>query len=172
MKIKNYKFLILIVLSFFILFSTELKAADEHTISSSFPVEMCVTDDANKDTVMNRCTVEGYSIVNPLPLGYPSDSVTVYPPVSNHANIITNTNTSLLTQAGFLFSIVINKVGTTSTVVIKDSSAADCSTGIILGTADTILSRTLGYGTGAYMTNGLCLTTAGAAAADITVIYK
>lgn len=85
----------------------------------------------------------------------------------NYTNITTNTTTTILSTAGKLARIVINKIGTTSTATIYDNSAAS---GSIVGTISTVAPETKHYF--CRLSTGLTIVTAGAAAADITVTWE
>ena len=183
MKIKNYKFLILIVLSFFILFSSEVKAADEHTISPSFPIEMCVTDDVNKDTVMNRCTVEGYSKVsvvtptdgldvNTRALGVLNDSILVYPHGASSYYDETGTSGALVkNSSATLLRVIVGTAGTASTLNIWDRGAdTTCTSGTEKLTLDTTSISNIYLGIA--MTNGICVISTTGTPAKITIVYE
>jgi len=81
-------------------------------------------------------------------------------------NITTNATTLVKTGAGVLSSISVNTAGTTSTAKVYDGLSA---AGTLLGTFDTTKLGLLLQGW-AFQT-GLCIVTAGGAAADITANY-
>lgn len=127
-----------------------------------------VSDDANKTPGMLRLDPNLYlKVTLGTALVEGTDSISVYPPRSVYTNITTNTNTQIKSSAGFIFSISVNTAGTASTATLYDNtSCANPSMGIFTTTAQAILPIQ------GYYPAGLCITTAGAAAADITVRWK
>lgn len=97
---------------------------------------------------------------NPLP---------VYQGGSSFANITTNADTNVKAAPGTFVGIVVNTAGTTSTAKIYNDADGTCSSGLI-ATINTTALITLMYGIS--NTVGICVTTAGAAAADITILYR
>jgi hypothetical protein len=89
-----------------------------------------------------------------------------------YTNITTKTNTLLIGAAGHqLARIVINKQGTADTITIKDSAAADCSGGTIVGTITVIATATV-YPYGITSIAGLCLVSGGTTAGDYTAVWR
>lgn len=82
-------------------------------------------------------------------------------------NITTNTTTTVKTGPGALFGISVNTVGTTSTAAIYDNTAGS---GTLIGTIDTLTRGTVIFN--AKFSIGLTVVTAGAAAANITVLVR
>jgi hypothetical protein len=90
----------------------------------------------------------------------------VYSSGSSFTNVTTNDDTVVKSSPGTFAGISVNTAGTTSTAVVYDNTA--CS-GTVVGTFSTV---TVGFiPIGAAMRTGICVTTAGGAAADITVYY-
>ena len=69
-------------------------------------------------------------------------------------------------QGGILKRIVVNTIGTTSTVTAFDNSAGS---GTAIAIMSTVLQNYLEFNCS--YSNGLTIVTAGAAPADITVVY-
>jgi hypothetical protein len=86
---------------------------------------------------------------------------------STAVNIATNTNTVIKASPGTFVGLVVNTAGTTSTATVYDNTA--CS-GTVIGTFSTTAQAALNFGIAA--TTGICVTTAGGAAADITILYR
>lgn len=82
-------------------------------------------------------------------------------------NVTTNTDTVIKASAGTFKGISVNTLGTTSTVVVYNNTTC---TGAKIGTFSTILQNSLQINAAA--STGICVTTAGAGAADITVYYR
>lgn len=97
--------------------------------------------------------------------------VWIAPPLGAQlANITTNTTTLLKSGSGVVSGLSINTGGTTSTVKIYDGLTA---AGTLLGTFSSTAQNGVTLPAGGFpFTTGLCVVTAGAAAADITVTYK
>lgn len=163
----------------------KVHAADEHTISSSFPVEMCVTDDANKFTKMERCTTDGYpkvSIADPLnpsggvdvnirTLSVENDSINVLPDTATVTkNITSNTSTVVKNAAGTLFNLIVGVAGAASTTAILYDDADCASLPAAIGTIDTSQMSVITPARGIPFTAGLCIVTSGSA--NIIVVYK
>lgn len=117
----------------------------------------------------------GYAVSAPIP--QIQSSVQVCDPNSptncwgrsNYKNITTSTDTEVLAAPGTLTGIVVNTGGTTSTAAIYDDADGTCSSNLI-GTFDTTAIAALTFNIA--IANGICVTTAGGAAADITVLYQ
>ncbi len=86
---------------------------------------------------------------------------------ANYTNITTNTTTTITTDPGTLCKVIVNKVGTTSTVTVYDSDAAS---GSIIASMSSVAVGTFFYD--CRRSVGLTIVTAGAAAADITVTWE
>ena len=98
------------------------------------------------------------------------DSITVYPPTQSYTNITTDTGTQIKSAAGYLFSVVVNTAGASTTATIYDNTA--CS-GTTIGIVSTGAQTFLNYGPGVYFSSGLCITTSnGTPDADVTVVWK
>ncbi len=87
--------------------------------------------------------------------------------VLTYLNIPTSTTTVVKTGSGFLHSIIINTIGTTSTVTVYDNTAAS---GTKIATLSSVVQNFMLYD--CKFTTGLTIVTAGGAPADITVVYK
>lgn len=83
------------------------------------------------------------------------------------SNITTNTSTQVKASAGILHAIVINNIGTTETITVYNNASSD-ATPIATITGFTI-PVTITFN--AFMSAGIRIKTAGAGAADITVLY-
>lgn len=90
------------------------------------------------------------------------------------SNITTNTTTAVKATAGILNRIIINAAGTTSTVALYNIASAGCTgtpgSGFIGTLATTTAFLALEYNH--TFTLGICAVTAGAAAADISALYR
>jgi hypothetical protein len=84
-------------------------------------------------------------------------------------NITTNTDTNVKGSPGTLVGLVVNTVGTGSTVQLFNDADGTCSTGLI-GTFTTTAQSSIVINAAA--TVGICAKTAGAGAADITVLFR
>lgn len=102
----------------------------------------------------------------------PIDAINPLPVIqsgSNFKNITTNTDTNVKATPGTFVGITTNTAGTTSTAKIYNDADGVCSSGLI-GTVDTTKVGTILFGVNASI--GICVTTAGAGAADISILYK
>ncbi len=88
---------------------------------------------------------------------------------SSFTNITTNTDTNIKASPGTMVRLVVNTGGTTSTAAIYNDADGTCSSGLI-GTFSTTAQTSITINAAA--TVGICVTTAGAGAADITVMYR
>lgn len=86
---------------------------------------------------------------------------------ASHTNITTNTDTVVKASPGTFIGLVVNSAGTTSTATVYDNTA--CS-GTKIGTFSTVAQAALNFGINA--STGICVTTAGGAAADITILWR
>lgn len=84
-------------------------------------------------------------------------------------NITTNTDTNVKASAGTFVGLIVNTAGTGSTAAIYNDADGTCSSGLI-GTFSTTAQASLTINASA--TVGICVTTAGAGAADITILYR
>lgn len=91
------------------------------------------------------------------PLGYPNQVL----------RSASNATTTLKTGVGMLALITVGVPGTTSTIICYDNTAAS---GTVILNANTLAVGTLFYNTAFAI--GLTCTTAGAAAADLSISYK
>lgn len=98
--------------------------------------------------------------VNPLPVTQSGASA---------VNITTNTDTNVKASAGTFVGISVNTVGTTSTAKIYNDADGTCSSGLIASFTTTAVGSIM---VGATMPIGICVKTAGAGAADITILYR
>ena len=85
----------------------------------------------------------------------------------SYKNITTNDNTTVKSGAGILHTLVIGTIGTTSSVIVYDSTTA---AGTIIGTFSTVLQNTLVLDVN--FTTGLTVAPSGGAAANLTFSYK
>jgi hypothetical protein len=87
----------------------------------------------------------------------------------SYAHISTSTTTVVKSGAGYLYSIIINQVGTVaSTATIYDNTAGS---GTIIGILDTLSTReqflyNIAFGT------GLTIVTTGTVAPDLTICWR
>ena len=116
------------------------------------PQRLCYTTDGQ-----NCITV---SPTNPLPVIQSGSSAT---------NITTNTDTNVKAAAGTFVGISVNTGGTGSTAKVYNDADGTCSTGLIATFATTAVGSIM---VGANMSTGICVKTAGAGAADITILYR
>lgn len=86
---------------------------------------------------------------------------------SDFVNITTNTDTVVKASPGVFKGITINTLGTTSSVTVYNNTTC---TGAKIGTYATLVVASLNFSINASV--GLCATTAGAGAADITLIFE
>jgi hypothetical protein len=86
---------------------------------------------------------------------------------ASHTNITTNTDTVVKASPGTFIGLIVNTAGTTSTATVYDNTA--CS-GTKIGTFATTAAVALSFGVSA--STGICVTTAGGAAADITILWR
>ena len=69
-------------------------------------------------------------------------------------------------QGGILKRIVVNTIGTTSSVTVFDNSAGS---GTVIAVMSTLVQNSIEFNCS--YSNGLTIVTSGGAAADITVVY-
>lgn len=81
-------------------------------------------------------------------------------------NVTTNKTQLVKTGAGILKKLSVNKVGTTSQVILYDGIDA---TGTVLGTFTTLAQGVMDLNIA--VTTGICAVTSGGSAADISVMY-
>lgn len=117
-------------------------------------VKICIDNGID----VNSCVL--IDAINPLP---------VIQSGSNFKNITTNTDTNVKATPGTFVGITTNTAGTTSTAKIYNDADGVCSSGLI-GTVDTTKVGTILFGVNASI--GICVTTAGAGAADISILYR
>lgn len=86
------------------------------------------------------------------------------------SNIATNTSTVVKASAGIVNKVHVNVVGTTSNVRLYNDTTAPCDTNFVvqIDTTSLVSSGLLNHS----FTTGICALTAGAAAADISVLYR
>ena len=85
-------------------------------------------------------------------------------------NVTTNTSTLINNSNATLYKINVNVAGTTSNVRIFNDSSAPCDSGFVAQMDTTLLGNPYEFN---HLFNvGICVLTAGAAAADITVFYR
>lgn len=82
-------------------------------------------------------------------------------------NITTNTNTVVKASPGVFGGITINTAGTTSNVIVYNNTTC---TGAKIGTFSSLTQGVLSAPVNASV--GICTTTAGGAAADITILWR
>lgn len=88
---------------------------------------------------------------------------------NSFTNITTNTDTNVKGSAGTLVGFTINTIGTASTVKFFNDADGTCSSGLV-GTYATLVQNFIEVP--AAMGTGICVQTAGAGAADITVFWR
>jgi hypothetical protein len=89
-------------------------------------------------------------------------------------NITTNTTTTVKATAGVVNAVIINTAGTSSTAAFYNVAGASCTgtpgTGYVFTLTTTAIA--LDSNINHTFTNGICVVTAGAAAANISVLYR
>lgn len=85
-------------------------------------------------------------------------------------NITTNADTNVKGSAGTFVGITVNTAGTTSTAKIYNDADGTCNSGLVATVNTAVLGTDLIFN--AAMGTGICVTTAGAGAADITILYR
>ncbi len=95
-----------------------------------------------------------------------TDSISNYPPRSSFYNAANNTAAVIKASAGFLLGIIVNTAGTTSTLTVYNDPAAANNK---FGAFSTIAQNYIPVN--AYLSNGIYIVPAGAAAADFTLVY-
>ena len=86
------------------------------------------------------------------------------------SNITTNTSTVVKASAGVVNRINVNVVGTTSNVRLYNDATAPCDTNFVMQLDTSALSSSTNINH--TFTTGICALTAGAAAADISALYR
>ncbi len=86
---------------------------------------------------------------------------------NSFTNITTNTDTVVKASAGTFAGLVINSIGTTSTATVYNNTTC---TGTKIGTFSTLIQGSMQVNATASV--GICVTTAGAVAADITILWR
>jgi uncharacterized alkaline shock family protein YloU len=86
-------------------------------------------------------------------------------------NITTNTSTVVKASFGVVNKVHINVVGTTSNVRLFNDATAPCDTNFVLQIDTTSLTNN-SWGVYHEFATGICALTAGAAAADISVLFR
>ena len=99
-----------------------------------------------------------------------TNTVTTQELGASFVNITTNTDTNVKGSAGTFVGITVNTAGTTSTAKIYNDGDGTCNSGLIATVNTAVLGTDLLFNAAAG--TGVCVTTAGAAAADITVLYR
>lgn len=85
------------------------------------------------------------------------------------SNPTTNTSTVVKAGAGKVRSVNVNVIGTTSTVRLFNDATSPCDTNFVMQLSTAVLATTqINHS----FTVGICALTAGAAAADISVLYR
>lgn len=92
-------------------------------------------------------------------------AVRTIPAAATFSNITTNTTTTVKNAPGVITGLVINTAGTTSTVILKDNAT-------VIGTFTTTVQGALNFDAPINCATTIVAVTAGAAAADITVLYR
>lgn len=85
------------------------------------------------------------------------------------SNITTNASTVVKATAGKFGRVNVNVVGTTSTLALYNDASAPCDTNYVLTLSTAALGQVELNHT---FSSGICALTAGAAAADITILYR
>lgn len=86
---------------------------------------------------------------------------------SDFVNVTTNTDTVVKASPGTFKGISVNSIGTSSSATVYNNTTC---TGAKIGTYQTLVMSSLTFSINASV--GICVTTAGAAAADITLIFE
>ena len=106
--------------------------------------------------------------------GITTGSVLVDSTSNASSNIVTNTTTAVKATGGVLNHIIVNSAGTGSTVALYNIASAGCTgtpgSGFVGTLATTTAFSALEYDH--TFTLGICAVTAGAAAANISVLYR
>jgi hypothetical protein len=106
---------------------------------------------------------------NPLDCWAPTASGDTVLQPGTPDNITISTSTLVKTGAGTFLGLSVNTIGTTSTATVYDGTSAG---GTKIGTYSTVLQGGPNIPAGGIaFSTGLFVVTAGAAAADITVVY-
>ena len=119
--------------------------------SAQSPTKLCIPTGQG-----NSCQVVGLS--NALPVTQAGAAFN---------NITTNADTVVKSGAGTFVGLTVNTAGTGSTAKVYDNTA--CS-GTVVATFSTAALAT--WLPGVAVSTGICVTTAGAGAANITVLYR
>lgn len=110
----------------------------------------------------------------PLPIAgtivISGNSINTIPIGSSYQNITTNTDTEVKNSSGTFVGITVNTAGTTSTAKIYDDADGTCSSNLIATVNTSVLGTDLIFN--AAVNSGICVTTAGAGAANITILYR
>ncbi len=99
----------------------------------------------------------------------PTNPLPVIQSGSTGTNITTNTDTNVKASPGTFVGISVNTAGTTSTAKVYNDADGTCSSGLIATFSTTSVGSIM---IGANMSIGICVKTAGAGAADITILYR
>lgn len=99
----------------------------------------------------------------------PTNPLPVIQSGATAVNITTNTDTNVKATPGTFTGISVNTAGTTSTAKIYNDADGTCSSGLIATFNTTVVGSIL---VGSNMSIGICVKTAGAGAADITILYR
>lgn len=86
---------------------------------------------------------------------------------NSFTNIATNTDTIVKNSAGTFAGLIVNTIGNTSSATVYNNTTC---TGAKIGTFSTILQTSLQIN--ATAGTGICVTTTGVGAADITVLWR
>ena len=86
-----------------------------------------------------------------------------------NTNITTNTSTVITSSALKIGKLIINVAGTTSTAAFYADTSAPCDTGYLFTLPSTVTGTII---TIDHISTGLCILTAGAAAANITTLNR
>jgi hypothetical protein len=85
------------------------------------------------------------------------------------SNPTTNTSTVVKASVGKVRSVNVNVIGTTSTVRLFNDATSPCDTNFVMQISTAVLATTqINHS----FTVGICALTAGAAAADISILYR
>ena len=98
-----------------------------------------------------------------------SDPLPVIQSGASATNITTNTDTNVKASPGTFVGISVNTAGTGSTAKVYNDADGTCSSALIATFATTTVGSIM---VGANMSIGICVKTAGAGAADITILYR
>lgn len=136
--------------------------------AAPLPVAATITPGGTQNVNLTQILSAAPSLTNPLWVTPATGATfTTQPAGQTFTNITTSTDTVIKASAGTFVGLSINTIGTTSTATVYNNTTC---TGAKIGTYSTILQNSLTINAAA--TVGICVTTAGGAPADITVLWR